>query len=90
MPHRGLFADEQGLPLTGTLDYETDDIPSDVYYACLDGNFNYDEDSHFGDAPKFNLRDDTLDEADLYAEVAVGEHALGMLLSIFNRTMWVR
>ena len=61
VPHRGLFADGQGLPLTGTLEYETDDIPSDVYYACLDGNFNYDEDSHFGDAPKFNLRDDTLD-----------------------------
>jgi len=72
VPHRGLFADEQGLPLTGTLEYETDDIPSDVYYACLDGNFNYDEDSHFGDAPKFNLRDANLDEADLYAEVAVG------------------
>lgn len=72
VPHRGLYADEQGLPLTGTLDYEIDDLPSDVYYACLDGNFNYDEDNHFGDAPKFNFIDDTLDEADLYAEVSVG------------------
>ena len=72
VPHRGLFADEQGLPLDNTANYETDDIPSDVYYACLDGNFNHDEDRHFGDAPKFNVLDDTIDEADLYAEVSVG------------------
>lgn len=72
IPLRGLFADEQGLPLNGNLDYETDDLPSDVYYACLDGNFNYDSDHHFGDAAKFNVKDDTIDEADLYSEVWVG------------------
>jgi len=73
LPHRGLFADEDGLPLdNNTVAYETDDIPSDVYYACLDGNFNYDEDHHFGDAPRFNTVDNTIDEADLYAEVFVG------------------
>lgn len=72
VPHRGLFADEQGLPLNNATAYEVDDIPSDVYYACLDGNFNYDADEHFGDAPKFNILDDSIDEADLYAEVFVG------------------
>jgi len=72
VPHRCLFADEQGLPLNNNLNYERDDIPSDVYYACLDGNFNYDEDSRFGEAPKFNFKDNTVDEADLYAEVSVG------------------
>lgn len=73
VPHRGLFADEDGLPLDEkALAYEIDDIPSDVYYACLDGNFNHDEDYHFGDAPKFNAVDDSIDEADLYAEVFVG------------------
>lgn len=72
VPHRGLFADERGLPLHGTLAYETDDLPSDVYYACLDGNFNYDCDTHFGEAPKFNSLDDSIDEADLFAEVWVG------------------
>jgi hypothetical protein len=73
VPVRGLFADENGLPLTeGGVSYETDDIPSDVYYACLDGNFNYDGDRHFGEAAMFNELDDTIDEADLYAEVSVG------------------
>jgi hypothetical protein len=60
------------LPLSiGILDHEEDDIPSDVYYACLDGNFNYDCDFHFGEAPKYNDVAD-IDEADLYAEVYVG------------------
>ncbi|MCD6222298.1 MAG: hypothetical protein J7K12_01255, partial [Thermoplasmata archaeon] len=27
-----------------------DQIPSDLYYACLDGNFNYDEDGYWGEA----------------------------------------
>ena len=47
IPFRGLFANESGLPLGNLRDEEEDDIPSDVYYACLDGNFNYDCDDHF-------------------------------------------
>ena len=72
VPYRGLFADEDGLPLPdmGILAHEEDDIPSDVYYACLDGNFNYDCDIHFGESPDYC--DDEVDEADLYAEVWVG------------------
>lgn len=71
IPLRGLFANESGLPLPAYAEEEQEDIPSDVYYACLDGNFNYDCDLHFGESPDRN--DVTLvDEADLYAEVWVG------------------
>jgi hypothetical protein len=71
IPLRGLFANESGLPLNPYADEEQEDIPSDVYYACLDGNFNYDCDLHFGESPD---RNDVanIDEADLYAEVWVG------------------
>ncbi|MCK4349109.1 MAG: hypothetical protein KAW47_10880, partial [Thermoplasmatales archaeon] len=75
IPCRGLFANESGLPLNGDpvhiLGEEEDDIPSDVYYACLDGNFNYDMDSHFGECADRNDVAD-IDEADLLAEVYVG------------------
>ena len=70
IPKRGLYACEEGLPL-GTSGFEEDDIPSDVYYACLDGNFNYDMDEHYGEnATQNNISD--VDEADLFAEVYVG------------------
>ena len=71
IPVRGLFANESGLPLNGVLDEEEADIPSDIYYACLDGTFNYDEDNHFGESPDRN-NITYLDEADLYSEVWVG------------------
>jgi hypothetical protein len=72
IPLRGLFANESGLPLTPSMmGEEQDDIPSDVYYACLDGNFNYDCDLHFGESPDRN-NVSNIDEADLYAEVWVG------------------
>ena len=72
IPLRGLFANESGLPLNQYAAEEQDDIPSDVYYACLDGNFNYDCDLHFGESPDRNNVNETVDEADLYAEVWVG------------------
>jgi hypothetical protein len=73
IPARGLFANESGLPLINsqTMDEEEDDIPSDVYYACLDGNYNYDMDMHFGESPDRNNIDE-IEEADLMAEVYVG------------------
>ncbi len=71
IPLRGLFANESGLPLNGLRDEEQDDIPSDVYYACLDGNFNYDCDDHFGECANRNDLEE-IDEADLYSEVSVG------------------
>lgn len=72
IPIRGLYACEEGLPLqNGLLDFEEDDIPSDVYYACLDGNFNYDMDERWGEnATNNNVTD--VEEADLLAEVYVG------------------
>jgi hypothetical protein len=70
IPVRELFAVEDGLPL-GFRDLVEEDIPSDVYYACLDGNFNRDEDIHWGENATQNEYDD-FDEADLLCEVYVG------------------
>ena len=86
LPLRGLYADEEGLPLNGLLEYESDDIPSDVYYACLDGNFNYDNDDHFGECAEFN-DDSHSDEADLMAEVWVGRACVDSIDEISNFVM---
>ena len=73
VPLRGLFANESGLPLVnGEWSEEEDDIPSDVYYACLDGSFNVDLDEHFGESKDRCTHHSKSDEADLYAEVYVG------------------
>jgi len=73
IPSRGLFANESGLPLCSSLilDEEEADIPSDVYYSNLDGNFNYDLDIHFGESPDRNNYAN-IDEADLLSEVFIG------------------
>ena len=74
IPTRGLFANESGLPLINSrlsTDEEEADIPSDVYYACLDGHYNDDMDEHFGecaDRNQYRLKD----EADLLSEISVG------------------
>lgn len=70
VPLRKLFAVEDGLPL-GSLDLIEEDIPSDVYYACLDGNFNCDGDDHWGENATQNGYNEE-DEADLLSEVYVG------------------
>jgi hypothetical protein len=71
VPVRCIYANETGLPLKGSDWFEEDDIPSDVYYACLDGNFNYDGDNRWGeDEIGNNLTE--IDEADLLSEVWVG------------------
>jgi hypothetical protein len=84
IPARGLFANESGLPLIShgiTLAEEEDDIPSDVYYACLDGTFNYDMDEHFGESKDRN--DITLiDEADLLSEISVGRACVDSELEV--------
>ncbi len=54
IPHRGMYVK------AGT-EIETD-IPSDLYYSCLDGNWNSDGDSYFGEPG----------EEDLLPEVSVG------------------
>ena len=54
VPHRGLWGQ-----VGQTVD---EDIPADLYYACLDGNWNSDNDRRYGEAG----------EEDLLAEVIVG------------------
>jgi len=50
--------------------YTGDFIPTDMYYSCLDGTWNADGDSLWGEA--FHSLSDPGDEADLWAEVYVG------------------
>jgi hypothetical protein len=58
VPHRGLYADAGGT---------TDsDIPADLYYMALDGNWNTDGDSRWGEP----------DEADLVPELSSGRAAV--------------
>ncbi len=45
-------------------------IPTDMYFSCLDGNWNADGDSLWGEA--FHNDNDTGDEADIYSEVYIG------------------
>ncbi len=76
IPHRGLYSDT---------DYgEWDaDIPADMYYGCLDGNWNIDGDDRWGEPG----------EDDLYHEVAVGracvsdeEDALNFVTKVMRYT----
>ena len=86
IPSRGLFANESGLPLINQsmrMGEEEDDIPSDVYYACLDGNFNIDLDAHFGESPDRN-QFNGVDEADLLSEVSVGRACVDSFEEIAN------
>ncbi|MFA5727540.1 MAG: C25 family cysteine peptidase, partial [Saccharofermentanaceae bacterium] len=55
VPKRGLYAD----PGSG---YADDDIPSDMYYACLDGTWNTNNNNKWGEPG----------EDDLYYEVGIG------------------
>jgi len=57
IPHRGFYTAVQSTSL-----YENYDIPSDIYYSALDGNWNTDNDSLWGEPG----------EEDLLPEVAVG------------------
>ena len=55
VPKRGFFADPGG-------GYGDSDIPSDMYYGCLDGTWNNNNNNKWGEAG----------EEDLYHEVSVG------------------
>jgi hypothetical protein len=50
--------------------YTGDFIPTDMYFSCLDGTWNADGDSLWGEA--FHSETDTGDDVDLFAEVYVG------------------
>lgn len=88
IPPRYLYATSVGLPLATQGKLEAF-IPSDVYYACLDGTFNEDMDERWGEnATENNVSDN--DEADLYAEVWVGRACIDSIEEAYhfiNKTM---
>ncbi|MDG6219340.1 MAG: C25 family cysteine peptidase, partial [Candidatus Thermoplasmatota archaeon] len=64
IPHRGLYAemiDWKGNTIQSS-------IPSDMYYGCLNGTWDSDNDFIFGEQEKYSIAD----EADWYAEVYIG------------------
>jgi hypothetical protein len=88
IPSRGLFANESGLPLynSNLIAEEEEDIPSDIYYSNLDGNFNYDLDEHFGESSDRN-NITNIDEADLLSEIFVGRACVDKEEEIANFVM---
>lgn len=66
IPTRKLYAEVNGGDTT-------DHIPSDVYYACLDGPYNYDGDSKWGE--RYDGEDGG--DVDLLAEVYIGRACVG-------------
>jgi hypothetical protein len=66
IPHRGFYANAYGT---------TDsDIPADMYYGALDGNWNTDGDGYWGEAS----------EADLYIEIPVGRACVDTQADVEN------
>ncbi|MBE9492433.1 MAG: hypothetical protein IMY70_06080, partial [Bacteroidetes bacterium] len=68
IPHRGLFTNAYSQ-----VDY---DIPADIYYSNLDGNWNYDGDNRWGEPG----------EADLYSELSIGRICVDNATEIQNFT----
>ena len=68
IPHRGLWA---------TLAGETDpDIPADLYYSALDGNWDSDGDGNYGESG----------ESDLVSELAIGRASVSDVIEAYNFT----
>jgi len=68
IPHRGLYVN---FSQAGQIDA---DIPADMYYSCLDGNWNNDGDSYWGE----------MYEADLAPEIAIGRFCYNSNTEIGN------
>lgn len=76
VPYRGLY----GHVLSGVNIYEDDNIPSDYYFSALDGTWNTDGDTLWGEA----------DEDDLLPEIAVGRmpfSSVSELNKMLNKTL---
>lgn len=70
IPHRGCYGNVSISPSEWEEDF---DIPTDLYYGGLDGNWDSDNDGIFGEEPVANGGTGTNgEEADLLAEVFVG------------------
>jgi len=75
IPYRGFYCSVQSSSV-----YEDDNIPSDLYYSALDGNWNADGDSKWGE----------IGEEDLLPEVAVARFSFSNtteLASMLNKTI---
>ena len=59
---------------------ETTFMPSDIYYACLDGTYNHDGDNNWGEPTDGNDGGDV----DLVAEVYVGRACVGNIIEVAN------
>jgi hypothetical protein len=67
IPHRGMYSE--------ILPYVTDnDVPADLYYGCLDGDWNADGDGRWGEPG----------EADLIPEVSVGRASVETVAEVTN------
>ncbi|MGC9308203.1 MAG: C25 family cysteine peptidase [Thermoplasmatota archaeon] len=65
----------------------TEYMPSDLYYACLDGNYNWDEDQRWGEPTD----GDSGGDVDLMAEVYVGRAPVQSHQEVANfvmKTLW--
>lgn len=69
IPHRGFYVNMGGGSQVD------DDIPADMYYSCLDGNWNTDGDAYWGEVM----------EADLVPELALGRICYNSDLEIANQ-----
>ncbi len=76
IPHRGFYGYVSSSPPTPA----DNDIPADMYYACLDGTFDNDADGIYGES------NDGVDggEIDLYAEVYVGRAPVDSTTELSN------
>ena len=68
IPHRGFSATAYSTP--------DSDIPADIYYSNLDGNWNNDGDSNWGESG----------EEDLYSEISIGRICIDDQVEIENFT----
>lgn len=68
IPHRGFYVNMSS-------EYSDTDIPADMYYSCLDGTWNYDNDSYWGEPQ----------EADLVPELALGRICYNSDVEIANQ-----
>jgi len=75
VPYRGVYAKvSEGGP--NLRDYIDSNIPCDLYYACLDGNWNADNDNIYGELDG--------DEVDLLPEIWVGRAPVSTLKEATN------
>lgn len=79
IPHRGCY----GYVFSISGPEEDLDIPTDLYYGGLDGNWNNDGDSIYGEMNSSNGGGGTSgEEADLFAEVFVGRAPVNTLAEV--------